>query len=438
MSRSIEKAVAERIEETSGELVELTRALVDRRTVPGEEKRGQRVVIEELEALGLEPDVWEPDVSELRDHPGYFDTKSYQEQGYDDRPNVAAVVEGSGDGRSLGIAGHIDVVSVDDTKWSYEPWTATVEGNRLYGRGSCDMKGGLAAGIHAVKALDDLGVELAGDLVLESTIDEESGGTGGALSALERGYRPDAAIITEPSQVPNVGIASAGVLYFRLTVDGRSAHAARAFAGVNAAWKATRLFEALQELERERQARISYQPAVNQHPDAEGTVTNLNVGIVESGDWPSTVPSSATLECRMGWPPGESREEVRGQIEDAIAGVVENDEWLAENPPEIEWFGWSAEPHEVDRGAEITQTVRENVEAVTGAEGDWIGGLAGLDERFYVNYYDIPCPTVGPRGDNIHGADEYVEIDSLVETAQAVALTAIDWCGIEQSGRNVA
>ncbi|ADD03693.1 peptidase M20 family protein [Natrialba magadii ATCC 43099] len=433
MSDAQQRAVVKRIEETRDELVGLVESLVEQPTHEGNEAAAQEVVIDELEGIGLEPDVWEPDVSELEDHPGYFDTKTYEEYGYDGRPNVAATIDGAGDGRSLGFSGHIDVVPVDEERWSYEPWAATVENGRIYGRGTCDMKGGLAAGIHAAKVLDELGVELAGDLILESTIDEEAGGTGGALSALERGYQPDAAIITEPYGVPNIGVASAGVLYFRVTVPGRAAHAAHAFNGVNAAWKATRIFEALRELESERKQRISFQPAVNERPAAEGSVTNLNVGIFDSGDWPSTVPSEATMECRLGWPPGESREEVRTEIEETIQDVVDQDEWLSENPPELEWFGWRAEAHEVDRDAEITQLVSDNAESVIGEDGTWVGGLAGLDERFYVNYYDIPCPSVGPRGENIHGADEYVEIDSLVETAQTLALTAIDWCGTERT-----
>jgi acetylornithine deacetylase len=426
------RAVDERIEEARGELVDLTGDLVERNTADADEAAGQAVVIDRLEAMGLEPDVWEPDVEALRGHPGYFDTKTYEEYGYEGRENVAATIEGAGgeDARSLAVAGHIDVVDVDEEEWTREPWTATREDDRLYGRGACDMKGGLAAGLIAAEALSAAGIDLAGDLILESTIDEEAGGTGGALSALERGYRPDAAIITEPSGIPNVGIASAGVLYFRLAVPGKSAHAANAFDGVNAAWKATRLFEALVEWERDRQARTAYPPAVNQHPDAEGTVTNLNVGIFESGDWPSTVPAEATMECRIGWPPGESRGDVREELLDAIDAAVAADDWLSEHPPDLEWFGWSAEPHEVDREAEITRLVRANATEASGGEGDWIGGLAGLDERFYVNYHGIDCPTIGPRGANIHGADEYVEVDSLVETAKAVAFTAIDWCGV--------
>jgi len=224
-------------------------------------------------------------------------------------------------------------------------------------------------------------------------------------------------------------MASAGVMYFRVTVPGRSAHAAFAHDGVSAFGKATEVYRALDELDRERKARTDYEPAYRNDEAMRGHETNLNVGIVEAGDWPSTVPAEATMECRVGWPPGETREAVRGQVEDAIASVAEADDWLSEHPPEVEWYGWSAEPHELDVGNEFVGLVREHAEAVTGGETTFTGGSGGNDERFYNLYYDVPCPSVGPRGANIHGADEWVEVDSLVETAQVLALTAIDWCG---------
>lgn len=416
-------------EEKQDRLLTLLSDLVAEPSVSGHEKAAQNVVADELESLGLDVDVWEPDVGNLRDHPGYFDTNTYEEYGYEDRPNVAATLEGRSDGRSLVLGGHIDVVSVNEENWTYEPWEATIDDNRLYGRGACDMKGGVAANIFAVEVLRDLGVELDGDVIVESTIDEEAGGTGGALSALERGYQPDAAIITEPYHVPNIGVASAGAMYFEISVPGKAAHAAHGFAGVNAINKATKIVEALDELDKDRKARISFPPAVNQYPDAEGEVTNLNVGIFDSGDWPSTVPPEATIECRIGWPPGETREEVREEVVEAIGSVVSDDEWLSTHNPEIEWFGWNSNPHYLDTEHEFPQLAKRTAAEVCGQTGEWTGGLAGLDERFYVNYYDIPAPSVGPRGGNVHGADEYVEIDSLVEVAQIVALTTMEWCG---------
>ncbi|WP_408958923.1 ArgE/DapE family deacylase [Natrinema sp. 74] len=420
----------ERIEDKRDDLIDLLGELIDQRPVTGNEKPAQEVIASRLDSRGLDVDTWEPNADELRDHPGFFETSSYAEYGYEARPNVAATKDGVGDGRSLTLSGHVDVVPVDDDEWTDDPWTATVEDGRLYGRGSNDMLGGVASIVIAFEALDELGIDLAGDLTLQTTIEEEAGGPGGVLSALERGYRPDAAIIAEPSGLPNIGMASAGVMYFRVTVPGASAHAARGYAGVNAIGNAATVYRALDELDRKRKSRISYEPAVRQNPKLDGHETNLNVGAIDGGDWPSTVPSSAVLEGRIGWPPGETREEVRAEVEAAIQAVTENDEWLAEHPPELEWFGWNAAPHELDTDDEIVRVARENAETVTGGQTTFGGGSGGNDERFYNRYYDIPCPSVGPRGANIHGADEYVEIESLVETAQTLALTAIDWCGI--------
>ena len=416
------------IDEHRDRMLSFLADLIEAESVSGHELEAQRVVVEKLESMGLAVDTWEPDADELRGHPGYFDTSTYEEHGYEDRPNVAATVEGAGDGRSIALAGHIDVVSASEEMWTRDPWTAERADGRVYGRGACDMKGGIAANVLALEALDALEIDLAGDVIVESTIDEEAGGTGGALSALERGYRPDAAIITEPYGVPNVGVASAGAMYFEITVPGRAAHAAHGFAGVNAITKAVDIVRALDELDRRRKAEISFEPAVNQYADAAGAVTNLNVGSFDAGDWPSTVPDEAVIECRIGWPPGETRTEVRDQVREAVESAVEADEWLAENPPTLEWFGWNANPHHLDTDHEFAQLTKRNAAAVCGADGEWTGGLAGLDERFYVNYYDIPCPSVGPTGGRIHGADEYVDVDSLVEVAQIVALTVADWC----------
>ncbi|WP_254525592.1 ArgE/DapE family deacylase [Natrinema caseinilyticum] len=430
--RSAHREVRGRIEEKRDDLVDLVSELIRQKSVTGNEKPAQEVVSSRLQSSGLDVDIWEPDADRLADHPGFFETSSYLKDGYEDRPNVAATKEGVGDGRSLTFSGHVDVVPADASEWKYDPWNATVEDGRLYGRGSNDMLGGVASILIAFEALRDVDIELAGDLTLQTTVEEEAGGPGGVLSALERGYQPDAAIITEPSGLPNVGMASAGVMYFRIRVPGKSSHAARGYEGVNAIGKATKIYHALDELDRERKSRISYEPAFRTDPRLDGHETNLNVGAVEGGDWPSTVPSEAILEGRIGWPPGETREEVRAEVEATVRDVSETDEWLSAHPPAFDWFGWNAAPHELDTDEEIVQLARENAERITGQKTTFGGGSGGNDERFYNRYYDIPCPSVGPRGENIHGADEYVEIDSLVETAQTLALTAIDWCGIEE------
>ena len=423
--------LAETIEAKESELVDLLGELVAARTVTGDEAPGQAVVADRLEAMDLDPDVWEPSADELADHEGYFETSSYEAYGYEGRPNVVARVEG-GDGPTLAVGGHIDVVDVTEEEWSRDPWELTREGDTLYGRGSADMKGGLAATLIAMEALDSLGIELGGDLLFQSTIEEEDGGVGGALSALERGYVPDAAVIAEPFDLPNVGIASAGVMYFRVVVPGKSVHAAWGHEGVNAIGNAATVYGALEALDAERKGRIDYEPAYRANPSLQGNVTNLNIGTIEAGDWPSTLPSRAVLEGRIGWPPGESRAEVRSQVEATVAEAAANDEWLADHPPTVEWFGWQAEPHEVATDCEIASLARRVAEAVTGRSGSFVGGNAGLDERFYELYYDVAAVSVGPTGANLHGADEHTTVPSLLETATTIASIAVEYCGVEE------
>ncbi|TYL37351.1 acetylornithine deacetylase [Natronococcus pandeyae] len=426
MSRSTE--LSQVLRSKKEELVTLTEELVKAKSVTGHEQPAQDVVIDRLKATGLEPDVWEPDPKNLQDHEAFFETSSYEKYGYDGRPNVATYLEG-GDGPTLTVGGHVDVVDVTDSEWEYEPWELRQEGDKLYGRGVADMKGGIAAVLIAIEALQEVGIELGGDLIFQSVIEEEDGGVGGTLSALERGYVPDAAIIAEPFNVPNLCVASAGVMYFRVTVPGKSIHAAWGHEGVNAIGKATKIYEALEELDAERKMRIDYPPAYRADSSLEGNVTNLNIGTIGAGDWPSTVPSEAVLEGRIGWPPGESRAEVRDQIESVIQSVAAEDEWLIEHPPELDWFGWQAEPHETDTDAEIVQVARTNAEEVTGETGMFVGGNAGLDERFFELYYDVPAVSIGPEGHNLHGADEHTTVSSLLETSETIAHSIVDYLG---------
>ncbi len=427
---SVKPALSKNIDSLEDDLVELAGALVASQSVTGNERPAQEVVIDRLKLLDIKPDVWEPDADVLRGHKGFFETSSFVEYGYEGRPNVAAHIEG-GNGRTLTVGGHIDVVDVTPAEWERDPWKLTKEGDTVYGRGVADMKGGIAAVLIALEAIQEVGVDLGGDLIFQSTIEEEDGGVGGTLSTLERGYVPDAAIIAEPFAVPNVCVASAGVMYFKIHVPGKSVHAAWGHEGVNAIGKAAKIYQSLEKLDNDRKSSIDYPPAYRQNPELEGNVTNLNIGTIESGDWPSTVPSEAVLEGRIGWPPGETRDEVRSQIECAVESVANDDEWLTEHPPTVEWFGWQASPHETPSDAEIVKVATEAGEAVTGKTASLVGGNAGLDERFFQRYYDVPAISVGPKGYNLHGADEHTTVTSLLETSETIAHSIIDYLGTE-------
>lgn len=410
-------------------MVQFLQELVRIPSVTGHEGNAQKLIEKKLMSLGIETDVWEPDVEELKKYPAFFETTSYVKFGYNARPNVVGRLIGSGGGRSLILAGHIDVVSPEPTSaWKHDPWGGEIVEGKLYGRGAGDMKGGIAAIILAVQCLQEAGLELKGDLIIESTIEEEDGGIGGALATILKGYTANAAIVTEPTMVNSIGIASAGVMYFRIKVPGRTAHAAFAHMGVDAIAKAMKIYDALMALNEKRQRRIRYPPA-EVEPDMKGHATTINIGKILGGDWPSTVAGLVELEGRVGWPPKEKMEDVKKEIEETVEKVSQSDSWLKNNPPNIEWFGWRANPSEQNRSHPVVQIVARNIKEITGNNVMFTGGSAGLDTRFFILYAGMPAITFGPRGYNIHGVDEYVELASIVETAKILALTILEWCG---------
>src|ERR687897_2353620 len=293
----VERRVLEKVGENWEREVEFLRGLVRRPSTLGSEAVVQRFVAEELKEMGLEPDVWQIDHAEIARLPGY----SPVEWSYEGLPNVAAVWRSpSGGGRSLLLNGHIDVVpATPEHHWTFDPWDGEVTNGRMYGRGAADMKGGVAAMVNAVRALRESGVELRGDVTLETVIEEECTGNG-ALAARARGYGADAAIIPEPFG-RRLLEAQVGVMWARVTVKGRGAHAERASASVNAVLKACRLLDAVKELEH----RVN--DPVHRHPlfeDVEHPL-NYNIGIIRGGDWASSVPEECVFGVRLSCYPGE-------------------------------------------------------------------------------------------------------------------------------------
>lgn len=429
--RFLEDRVLRYLDFKRDEIVDFLQRLIRIKSVVGEEYEAQRFMYKMFCDMGVDVDVWEPNVDELKGHPGFFETTSYLKYGYRNRPNVIGRLSGVGGGRSLFLCGHVDVVSPEPIgEWTYPPWGGVIVGDRVYGRGACDQKGGIAAMVYALKSIIDLGIKLKGDVLIGSTIEEEDGGVGGALAVVVKGYRADAAIFTEPTGEIGIGLASAGVMYFRVKIFGKSVHAARAHLGVNAIEKAFKVYRVLMDLNEGRQRRIFY-PYVESDPCMRGRATTINVGVIRGGDWPSTVAGWVEMECRIGWPPGESIDQVKREVEEALGGLAVEDPWFNENPLKIDWFGWRCEPSEQDVNHPFVQLVRNVVEEVVGGRVIFTGGSAGLDTRHFILYGGIPSIAYGPRGGNTHGVDEYVEIDSVVNVAKVLALTLLRWCNLQ-------
>ncbi|MDQ4127991.1 MAG: ArgE/DapE family deacylase [Actinomycetota bacterium] len=418
LAAAMRGAVEARREDAVGLLQEFVRVP----SVTGEEGAMAEVVVRAFRERDLEVDRWEAtpwEVEPYREHIG-------EQASYENRPNVAGVRRGTGGGRSILLNAHTDTVAPGDpATWKHDPFSGTVADGLLYGRGSCDMKGGLVTHLVALDALSDLGLRLRGDVTVAATVGEENGGLG-ALSTVLRGYRTDAALITEPTRLALVP-AQGGSLVFRLTLAGRSAHAATRDEGVSALEKFIPIFEDLRELERERNGAL-------RHPLYDGVRNKvpISVGVVRTGNWASTVPESLVAEGRIGLIPGEEVEPFRELVEDRIAAIAESDPWLRGHPPKLEWFGGQFAPAEVPTDAPICEAVKRAHERATG-EGPAVEGVPyGADMRLFVRFGGVPCVMYGAGDVRVaHAPDEHINITDLLTATQTVACLLADWCGVE-------
>jgi acetylornithine deacetylase len=321
---------------------------------------------------------------------------------------------------------HIDTVESGNLEqWAFDPFMAELKDGRVYGRGSCDMKAGLIAEILALRALDEVGVTLRGDVCVESVISEEDGGAG-TLAAILRGHTADAAIITEPTKLAIIP-AQGGSLVFRMTITGRSAHACVRNEGVSALEKFLPIHAAILDHEQRHHDSIThplYHSFANRAP--------INIGTVSSGNWHSSVPESITVEGRAGLVPGETLDDTRAALVEVIERAAASDPWLWEHPPQIEWFSGQFTAAETAIDHPLMRTLQSAHARMTGAAPAIEAVTYGADMRHFVNIGQIPCVMYG-AGDVIraHRPDEFVPISEVQTVAKTLAATLVEWCGAE-------
>lgn len=211
-------------------------------------------------------------------------------------------------------------------------------------------------------------------------------------------------------------------MYFRVLVKGMIAHAGLAHEGVNAISKMMKIVSALEELNEWRAKNVKFEL----YEKGSGQSVHLNIGVLKAGDWASTVPGEAVLEGRIGFIPGETRQEIKQLIHDTIKNSIVGDEWMAKNPPVVEWFGWSTDPWYQDPEDPFVQLFLENAESVMERKVNIIGRASANDARF-TQYYGKKGLCFGPIGENMHGPDECVHLDSVVEVTNVLANYIIRW-----------
>ena len=386
-----------------------------------EEVAVQRAAATWMRQAGFATDEWEIDMNALARHPSYSAEV--------DRPlaiGVAGTIGEARGGKNLIFNGHVDVVPPGDlTLWRYDPWRATVEDGRVYGRGALDMKGGVACALIAMEAIARSGLRLRGTVTMQTVIGEEDGGCG-TLAAVVRGYRADAAIIPEPTEL-KIAPAQAGVMNFRLTIPGLAAHGCVREEGVSAIEKFYIVYQALMRLERRRNDR-SADPLYARYslPYA------LCIGNVHAGTWASSVAESLTAEGRYGYPFGEDPLAARAEFEAAVAEAAAADEWLNDHAPVVEWWGGQFAAARTPEGHPIIETVAAAFGSITGQQPPLEGMTYGADMRLLANDGGIPTLMFGPGDVRVaHKADEYVPLADLEFCARTLALTALRFCGYD-------
>ncbi len=413
------KKILDKVDASQDHAIKFLQDMVAIPSVTGDEAAIQKHMSGELMKIGLEVDMWDTDWEELKKHPGYRPV----DRGYEGRPNIVATLKGTGGGRSLILNGHTDVIPVGKGEgWSDNPWSAKIENGRIYGRGSCDMKSGVASHVLAVQYLKELGLTPKGDVMINIVIDEEVSGHG-TLDTVIRGYKADAGISGETSDLC-VQPACIGRIWFQIDVEGKPAGIQQRYLGISAIDLGNKIVQAVKELEDHRVATVK-------HPLYPSAIDSLPciIGSFQAGNYPSAFPASAVLKGSMGTVPSEDHEAVKQSLVKKIAEVAAADPWMKDHPPVVRFVGYDAESSEIPVNHPIVDVVSRTYTEVTGKKPVISGRQGAADTRFLNKYANTPTVIFGPGSTAImHANDEYVSIEDYLTSIKVMALSIYDWC----------
>lgn len=425
------EAEAERIVATLSDLVSFPSIVKSNPKDAGPGERDCQLYLQKrLEKLGFTTDLWDPDgpalYAKYKGRPGANKGRTFE-----GRPNLGGVLKGKGGGRSIMLTGHIDVVPPGAPEhWTTDPFQPVLKDGFLHGRGTVDMKGGVACMLMAVEILKELQVPLSGDIVFTTVVDEEIGGMG-SLAMVDRGFRADAGIMTEPT-ANKIAPLCHGILWGRIIIDGIGGHAELtpnawySSGPVDAIQLCRQMLDGIDILNR----RWMFDPRKN-HPlmdlPNQIIVTQLN-----AGEHPSSMAGRAEIVIDAQYLPSEKDEfglggKVKREIEDHVLNICQADPYLREHPARVEWI-LDADCAEIPADSPFVGVFRGAVERANlspvlsgfGAHSD-IGLPTSLGKTPTVNF--------GP-GDpaQAHQPNERVSVRDLVDCTKAIALAIEHWC----------
>lgn len=402
-------------------LEDLIRIPSENRSPAGEEARCQQYLLERLSMAGYACDLYSPDdVPDLPGHP-----LSTPDRRYTGRPNLSAVRRGEGGGRSLILSGHIDTVPRGTLPWTRAAFEPSRDGDRMYGRGSNDMKAGVAINLFVLQMLDAMRLPLLGDVTFESVVDEEFGGVNGTLAARLRGSVADAAVITEPSSLRICAAQRGGRTVHLLFTASGGVLDGRPGAGVVMQLK--RFMDELPHFAAQRKQNCKGHPLYASDDPVPVTITKITTGPWGTSE-PITVPEECRVELFWQMMPGEEEAAVDAEFHAWLDGLVSASPDVFAFAPKVtkavRWLPGSAIAADAPLCAELAGAA----EQVNGVRPPIVGMEAPCD-MFIFHRFGMPAVLWGPGGGGTHGSDEYVSISSMLDAAAALLLFTCRWCG---------
>lgn len=415
-----EKRIMVEIEHLRQDLLDFLARLVTQDSTLGNEAGVLRLFEDELAAIDLEPRRVPIEPQELAKQPGFAPVL----WDYEDRYNLVATrpADASG-GKSALFCSHLDVVSPEPMEaWNNDPYEPLARDGWFYGRGAGDMKAGAAAMVYALWAVSRAGFGLSAPVSLAGVIEEECSGNG-ALACVRAGVDAQAVLIPEPFG-PTILTHQLGVLWFKITVTGTPVHVLEAGSGVNAVEKMFVIMSALRALETSLNEKRPHPYNLVPHP------INLNLGVIRGGDWPSTVPARCELHGRLSYYPGQSFEEIRQQVEKTVHASAAADSWLVTRQPVVEFYGFRSDGFALEADLPQLETLDVCHQELCGEEAEVYLATCTTDCRAWNQFGQGVATCYGPVAENIHAANERVDINSIMHTAKAYALFLSRWCGL--------
>ena len=417
MSDSIRAAVEEKASEAREFLTDLIRM----ESTSGDEIDAIHFCLGKFAQAGCECRL-APIPDDIRDDPEYSHPTA--PVSYDGRSNLVAFKRGSvlrqaqdAQGRSVILQTHIDTVPAADWEDAFMP---REEADVIYGRGACDAKGHIAAIWLAMAALDEMGIELKGEVQAQIVVEEEFGGNG-ALAMIRQGYAADAVLVVESTEM-QIHPANRGAIWFRIEIEGVARHMGRKHEGISAIDLSYKVIQALYEYEKRIVAESANYPGFERY----ASPVQVNVGMLHSGEWPSMVAANAVIEGGVGFLPNRSMEQVKREVKEVIDGI--DDQWLREHH-KLSFPRLHNDSYETDYGHPAVVALHQACKK-SGLSSEVFGWNVSCDARLYAKVGKMPTMVFGAGSIlDAHARDEKIDFNDIVKAAEAIAKFVIRWCG---------